>query len=92
MDSAGIIHRVLENKESLLNLHSVDGAPFYFTYIEYMLKTNQLANLERSILYMYSPYLWQQREPHIWSIETIVLQSCSLFPIVLFLSQASWKA
>ena len=49
MDSAGIIHRVLENKESLLNLHSVDGAPFDFTYIEYVFETIQLANLERSI-------------------------------------------
>ena len=44
MDSAGIIHRVLENKESLLNLHSEHGAPFYFTYIKYIIfKTIQLA-------------------------------------------------
>ena len=49
MDSAGIIHRVLENKESLLDLHSLDGAPFDFTYIEYVFETIQLANLERSI-------------------------------------------
>ena len=27
---------------------------------------------------MYSPYLWQHREPHIWSIEKIV-QDCTIF-------------
>ena len=72
MDSAGIIHRVLENKESLLELHSVDGAPFDFTYKLYLKQ------------FIYSPYLWQwqQREPHIWSIEKIV-QSCTIFPIVV---------
>ena len=43
MDSAGIIHRVLENKESLLNLHSVDGEPFDLTYINDIFKTIQLA-------------------------------------------------
>ena len=43
MDSAGIIHPVLENKESLLDLHSVDGSSFYFTYIKYIFKTIQLA-------------------------------------------------
>ena len=128
MDSAGIIHPVLENKESLLDLHSVDGSSFYFTYIKYIFKTIQLARriclqkdeginhrftdlvprfgtiflrygidrdstftwlemlpqkndlkipisegrvvLKVDILQycvcMYSPYLWQQREPHIW--------------------------
>ena len=45
MDSANVIHRVLENKESLLDLHSVDGAPFDFTYIEYVFEIIQLANL-----------------------------------------------
>ena len=33
MDNADVIHRVLENKQSLLELHSVDGAPVYFTYM-----------------------------------------------------------
>jgi hypothetical protein len=45
MDSANVIHRVLENKESLLDLHSVDGAPFDSTYIEYVFEIIQLANL-----------------------------------------------
>ena len=33
MDNTDVIHRVVENKQSLLELHSADGAPFYFTYI-----------------------------------------------------------
>jgi hypothetical protein len=33
MKNANVIHRVLENKQSLLELHSADGATFYFTYI-----------------------------------------------------------
>ena len=33
MKNANVIHRVLENKQSLLELHSADGASFYFTYI-----------------------------------------------------------
>ena len=36
MDIANVIHRVLENKQSLLELHSADGASFYFTYIYYV--------------------------------------------------------
>ena len=39
MDGFGIIHRVLENKEALLNLHSVDRAQFDFTYINFIFKT-----------------------------------------------------
>ena len=33
MDNTDVIHRVVENKQSLLELHSADGASFYFTYI-----------------------------------------------------------
>ena len=33
MDIANVIQRVLENKQSLLELHSADGASVYFTYI-----------------------------------------------------------
>ena len=36
MDIANVIHRVLENKQPLLELHSADGASFYFTYIYYV--------------------------------------------------------
>jgi hypothetical protein len=36
MDIANVIHRDLENKPSLLESHSVDGAPFYFTYMKYV--------------------------------------------------------
>ena len=36
MDNANVIHRVLENKPSLLDLHSADGAPFYCTYLKYV--------------------------------------------------------
>jgi hypothetical protein len=46
MDSAGITHRVLENKELLLELHSVDGAPFDSTYLHYIFKTIQLGRLQ----------------------------------------------
>ena len=28
-DNVDVIHRVLENKQSLLEMHSVDGAPGY---------------------------------------------------------------
>ena len=41
MDNADVIHRVQENKQSLLELHSVDGAPVYFTYINVLFKTIQ---------------------------------------------------
>ena len=51
MDIANVIHRVLENKQSLLELHSADGAPFYFTYIYYVFETIQLRNV--SNLYDY---------------------------------------
>ena len=34
MDISNVIHRVLENKQSLLELHSADRAPVYFTYIK----------------------------------------------------------
>ena len=37
MDNVDVIHRVLENKQSLLEVHSADGALFYFTYIYYVL-------------------------------------------------------
>ena len=37
MDIANVIQRVLENKQSLLELHSADGASLYFTYIYYVL-------------------------------------------------------
>ena len=42
MDNVDVIHCVLENKESLLELHSADGASFYFTYIKYILKKYKL--------------------------------------------------
>ena len=42
MDNADVIHRVLEHKQSLLEPHSVDGAPVYFTYIKYVFETIQL--------------------------------------------------
>ena len=29
MDIADVIHRVLENKQTLLEMHSADGAPVY---------------------------------------------------------------
>ena len=40
MKIANVIHRVLENKPSLLESHSVDGAPFYFTYMKYVFTLN----------------------------------------------------
>ena len=40
MDNADVIHRVLENKQSLLELHSADGAPFYFTYTKVVILIN----------------------------------------------------
>ena len=40
-DNVDVIHRVLENKQSLLEMHSVDGAPVYFTYINFVFKTIQ---------------------------------------------------
>ena len=40
MDIANVIHRVLENKPSLLELHSADGAPVYFTYLKYVFSKN----------------------------------------------------
>ena len=36
MDIANVIHRVLENQQSLRELHSADGASFYFTYIFFL--------------------------------------------------------
>ena len=36
-DNVDVIHRVLENKQSLLESHSADGASFYFTYLKYVL-------------------------------------------------------
>ena len=42
MDNADVIYRVLENNQSLLELHSADGASFYFTYINYVFKIIQL--------------------------------------------------
>ena len=57
MDSAGIIHRVLENKESLLELHSVDGAPFDFTYINYIFKTIHLQSLSVAVAAERTPHL-----------------------------------
>ena len=36
MNISNVIHRDLENKPSLLESHSVDGAPFYFTYMRYV--------------------------------------------------------
>ena len=42
MDIANVIHRVLENQQSLRELHSADGASFYFTYIYIVLETIQL--------------------------------------------------
>ena len=44
MDNADVIHRVLENKPSLLELHSADGAPFYFTYMKYVFEKMQVSN------------------------------------------------
>ena len=41
MDHVDVIHHVLENKESFLEMHSADGAPVNFTYIKYVLKTIQ---------------------------------------------------
>ena len=35
MDNTDVIHRVVGNKQSLLELHSADGASFYFTYIHF---------------------------------------------------------
>ena len=40
MDNADVIHRVLENKQSLLELHSADRAPFYFTYTKVVILIN----------------------------------------------------
>jgi len=37
MDIANVIQSVLENKQSLLELHSADAASLYFTYIYYVL-------------------------------------------------------
>jgi hypothetical protein len=38
---ANVIHRVLENKQSLLELHSADGASFYLPiYIMYLKQYN----------------------------------------------------
>ena len=37
MDNVDVIHRVLEKKQSLRELHSADGASFYFTYIFFVL-------------------------------------------------------
>ena len=45
MDIANVIHRALENKLSLLELHSADGASFYFTYTYYVFETIQLQNV-----------------------------------------------
>ena len=44
MDNAGVIHRVQENKQSLLELHSADGAPFYCTYLKYVFEKIQVSN------------------------------------------------
>ena len=44
MDIANVIHRALENKQSLLELHSADGAPFYFTYLKYVFEKIQVSN------------------------------------------------
>ena len=41
MDNANVIHRVLENKQSLLEMHSADGASVNFTYIKYVFETIQ---------------------------------------------------
>ena len=40
MDIANVIHRVLENQQSLRELHSADGALFYFTYIYIVFETS----------------------------------------------------
>ena len=41
MDIANVIQRVLENKQSLLELHSADGASFYLPiYIMYLKQYN----------------------------------------------------
>ena len=40
MDNTDVIHRVVENKQSLLELHSADGAPFYFTYTKVVILIN----------------------------------------------------
>ena len=42
MDIANVIHRVLENQQSLRELHSADGASFYFAYVFFVLETIQL--------------------------------------------------
>ena len=44
MDIANVIHRVLENKQSLLELHSADGASFYITYLKYVFEKIQVSN------------------------------------------------
>jgi|AACY02.11.fsa_nt_gi hypothetical protein len=43
MDTADNIRRVLENKESLLNLHPFDGAQLDFSYTKYIFKTIELS-------------------------------------------------
>ena len=59
MDIANMIHRVLENKQSHLELHLADGAPFYFTYnvVRYFNQCKEES--ERCEPLIHEVYLWQ---------------------------------
>ena len=54
MNIATVIHRVLENKQSLLELHSADGASFYFTYIFLYFKQYNYEMLQTQEIDIYS--------------------------------------
>ena len=50
MDNTDVIHRVVENIQSLLELHSADGASFYFTYIYYVFEKYNYIRLRRIVI------------------------------------------
>ena len=54
MDIANVIHRVLENQQSLRELHSADGALFYFTYIFLYFKQYNYEMLQTQEIDIYS--------------------------------------
>ena len=53
MDIANVIQRVLENKQSLLKLHSEDGVAVYFSYIMSYIRTNTTTIRIKYVLIIY---------------------------------------
>jgi hypothetical protein len=53
MDNVDIIHHVLENKQSLLKLHSEDGVAVYFSYIMSYIRTNTTTIRIKYVLIIY---------------------------------------